>query len=1008
MYFSFRSVAALACVSIVLVLFSSDASGQAGAIDPSFNMADLGFGYGDGPDGAVTDVAIQGDGKIIIVGSFRSYHGVARNRIARLNADGSLDVSFNVGTGANDDINTVVLQTDGKILIGGSFTMYGGTACPRIARLNADGSRDSFFSAGSGANLAVSAIAIQNDGKIIIGGDFTTFDGSARSRIARLNANGSLDGGFTPGTGANSRVADIAIQNDGKIVIVGGFTNYDGTTQNRVTRVNANGTRDAGFTVGPGPNGYVSTVALKSDGRILLGGDFTRYDVSYTRHLICLNADGTRDHGFPTGGGPDGYVSKIVIESDEQILIAGTFQSYDFNPRNGLARLTKDGGPYPDPMLSTGTGVGLTGHIYTIGVHPTGKIIIGGIFDVYNGAGRNNLACLNRDGNLDISFGVGTGANGTVYAVAMQTDGKILIGGDFTMYNGKVADHIARLNADGSLDASFTARVDSAVHTMAVQSDGKIVIGGNFRKCNNTTRYRMARFNSDGSLDASFDPGGDPGYDYWHVYSIAIQNDGKIIVGGNIYKINDPGAGYTIVRLNSNGTPDTGFKLGVYIDFSETVNTITLQTDGKIVVGGYFSLSAGGQYYNAIARLNIDGTLDESFHPGPGISLWGEVLSTTIQNDGKIIIGGNFETNGAGKSYYRIARLNANGTLDEAFDTGAGPDGIVRATVIQVNDGKVIIGGSFTTYNGTVSNRIARLNTNGSLDNSFVSGSGLNNNLYAMALQNDRMMMLGGDFTAYNGTGRNRLARITAISCVNPTVPVLTASADTNCGIKNTTLSIATGTLNGATEWKWYSGSCAGTPVGSGTSIAVAPEATTTYYARGEGACVTPGTCASLAIIVNTLPDKTIILNGATLKANQDGATYQWLDCNQNNLAITGATGQSFVAEQSGDYAVTITRNGCAVTSDCMDVTITSTEEMEGHGDRLAVYPNPSNGSFIVQSTQGGSYSIRNNLGQTISSFMLDGTNDHTWNSEKFSPGIYFLTGSDQFEKAIRKIVVSK
>lgn len=1004
MQFRLSVVLAFAFVSIVSVLFSLDAYAQAGAIDPSFNATDLGFGYGDGPDGTVTDIAVQTDGKIIIVGSFTTYHGVVRNRVARLNADGSLDAGFNVGTGPNDDVSTVALQSDGKIVIGGLFSMCGNTACSRIARLNTNGSVDVSFAPGNGANGTVTTIAIQSDQKIVIGGEFTTFDGSARSQIARLNTSGSLDGSFLPGTGANGRVADIAVQGDGKIIIVGGFTSYNGTARNHVARVNANGSLDGGFTIGTGANGDVRTVALKNDGRILLGGDFTHYNNISQRHLVCLNANGSWDAGFPIGGGADDFVRKIVIESDGQILMAGAFQAYDTNPRNGLARLTVDGGPFPSPSLSVGTGVGVTGVIYTIAVHPTGKIIIGGIFEAFNGAGRSNLAFLNKDGTLDVAFGAGTGANGIVHAIATQADGKILIGGDFTMYNGKAIDHIARLNTDGSLDPSFEARVDSAVHTIAIQNDGKIIIGGDFSRCNDTDRYRVARLQATGALDASFNPGNESGYSYNHVYSIVIQPDGKIIIGGDIYK---PGTGYSIVRLNTNGSPDTGFGFGYGTYFSGTVRTVSLQNDGKVIIGGNFYCADAEKNYNFIARLNTNGTLDVAFHPGEGIMVYGEINSTGLQKNGKVIIGGYFNTSGGSKTYKNIARLNTDGSFDAAFDTGSGTDNSVWRIVMQPDD-KVIIGGFFINYNGAARNRIVRLNDDGAVDNDFVVGTGVNNNVYAMAIHSDGKILLGGAFTAYQGTGRNRLARVIAIPCIAATTPTLAASSLVNCGTKNTTLSIATGSLNGAMEWKWYSGSCGSTAAGAGTSISVSPAATTTYYARAEGGCVTPGNCASLTITINPLPDKAIVLNGTTLRSNQDGATYQWLDCNQNNLPLAGATGQSYVPEKSGDYAVTVARNGCTVTSDCLDVTITSTEEIAGSNDRLTVYPNPSNGSFTVQSLHGGSYAIRNALGQTISSFRLHGANGYTWNSEKLSPGIYFLAGTDQHEKNIRKIVVSK
>jgi len=215
------------------------------------------------------------DEKIIIGGSFSSYNGIARSKIARLNADGTLDGSFSVGTGADYWIQTTAMQPDGKIIIGGYFTSYDGTAMNNIARLNADGSLDGSFTVGTGANNRVQTIAIQPDGRIIIGGYFTSYNGTARNRIARLNADGTLDGSFTVGTGASGVVKTTAVQSDGKIIIGGAFPSYDGTVVNRIARLNVDGTLDGSFTVGTGANDDVNSITMQADGEIIIGGVFT-------------------------------------------------------------------------------------------------------------------------------------------------------------------------------------------------------------------------------------------------------------------------------------------------------------------------------------------------------------------------------------------------------------------------------------------------------------------------------------------------------------------------------------------------------------------------------------------------------------------------------------------------------------------------------------------------------------------------------------------------------------
>ncbi|MBI4646393.1 MAG: delta-60 repeat domain-containing protein [Bacteroidia bacterium] len=157
---------------------------------------------------------------------------------------GSIDLSFNPGTGTTSTIFTTAIQSDGKIIIGGAFTSYNGTAINRIARLNTDGTLDGTYNPGTGASSTVRTTSIQSDGKIIIGGDFASYNGTAINYIARLNADGTLDGTFNPGTGADNDVYTTAIQSDGKIIIGGNFTSYNGTARNYIARLNTDGTLD--------------------------------------------------------------------------------------------------------------------------------------------------------------------------------------------------------------------------------------------------------------------------------------------------------------------------------------------------------------------------------------------------------------------------------------------------------------------------------------------------------------------------------------------------------------------------------------------------------------------------------------------------------------------------------------------------------------------------------------------------------------------------------------------
>jgi uncharacterized delta-60 repeat protein len=729
---------------------------QDGNIDFTFNPIDVDFGNGDGVNGIIRTTSIQSDGKIIIGGEFTLYNGIVKNYIARLNSNGSLDGTFNTGLGANGTIQTTSIQSDGKIIIGGSFTSYNGFTINRIARLNTDGTLDISFNPVIGANDNIWTTSIQSDGKIVIGGDFTSYNGTARNRIARININGTIDGTFNPGTGVTNVVRTTSIQNNGKIIIGGNFSSYNGTSRNRIAVLNADGTLDESFNPGTGANSYVSTISIQTDGKIIIAGEFTFYNGTFRGNIARLNTNGTLDGTFSPGqGAPLGTaVYTTAIQSDGKIIIGGDFYSFNGSNRNKIARLNANG--TLDSTFNYGTGVYntiSTTSIYSTSIQSDGKIIIGGNLNSYNGTASNKVGRLNVNGTFDLFFNQGTGANYDVFATSIQSDGKIIIGGNFTFYNGTAINRIARVNTNGTLDNTFNPGLgaNGIIRTISLQGDGKIIIGGEFTSYNTTSRIRIARLNVDGSLDSSFNPelGAND-----HILTTSIQSDGKIIIGGQFTSYNGTSRNY-IARLNTDGTLDS-FNQGTGANYY--IYTTSIQNDNKIIIGGAFS-SFDGNNRSKIARLNINGTIDVTFNPGTGAN--DNIYSTSIQSNGKIIIGGIF-TSFNGTTRYRIARLNIDGTIDNTFNPGTGAnynDNIIRTTSIQSN-GKIIIGGEFTYFNNTARNNIARLHSNGVLDSAFNPGTGANNPIYTTSIQSDGKIIIGGVFSHYNGNIRNRIARI--------------------------------------------------------------------------------------------------------------------------------------------------------------------------------------------------------------------------------------------------------
>jgi uncharacterized delta-60 repeat protein len=734
-------------LTLALIAFSFASFAQPGAVDLSFNPTDTVLGIG--ANGIIRTTSIQSDGKIIIGGDFTSFTGITRNYIARLNTDGTLDGTFNPGTGTNGVVYTTSIQNDGKIIIGGNFTSFNGIAIKSIARLNTDGTLDNTFNP-IFLDSAVYSTSIQSDGKIIVGGDFMIYlDMSPyfQNRVTRLNIDGTLDNTFiaSNGNGASGIVRTINIQSNGKIIIGGDFVDVNGTSRNRIARINTNGTLDTTFNPGTGANNSVYSTSIQSDGKIIIGGYFTSFNGTAKKYITRLNADGTLDSSFNSGTGADNYVLTTSFQNDGKIIMGGWFTTYNSNIRNYIARLNSDG--TLDSSFNSGTSQ--YGTVYTSKIQTNGKIIIGGNFGSYNGCFRGRMARINIDGEIDYPFNSGTAADNFVRASSIQSDDKIIIGGDFTSYFGVPRNKIARLNADGTLDTSFNpgTGANGPIYKIAIQNDGKIIIGGDFTSYNGITINRIARLNVNGTLDTSFNPGTGAN-DY--VYTISIQGDGKIIIGGNFDTYNGI-VKESLARINTDGTLDNTFYNPQYY-INGGILTTSIQSDGKIIIGGSFS-NINNISRNRIARLNTDGTLDNSFNVNANQSLG--VSTFSIQNDGKIIIGGGGSNN--------IVRLNTNLSLDTTFNPGTGINNNGGGEIYNIsiqNDGKIIISGYFTSYNGISRNNIARLNTDGSLDTTFNVGIGTNNGIRTTSIQSDGKIIIGGMFNSYNGTVRNRIARI--------------------------------------------------------------------------------------------------------------------------------------------------------------------------------------------------------------------------------------------------------
>ncbi|NWK99421.1 hypothetical protein DM790_01120 [Flavobacterium collinsii] len=696
-------------------------------------------------------------------GRFTSYQGAIQNRLIRLNADGSKDTSFDIGTGFNFDVEAIVLQPDGKIVVGGSFDKFQDTTEKSVIRLNPDGSKDQSFVIGYGGNT-VYALALQSDGKILVGGGFQSFGGMSSKSLVRLNSNGSTDPNFKPKISDYRYVKSLIVQPDGKILVEGNFS----IPQNEIVRLNTDGSHDTSFDIGTDgfKDNNVQSMALQSDGKIIVAGTFSSYKGITENGLIRLNSDGSKDISFEVKSGfnkislnnPNHIhygIRNVVIQPDEKILVMGNFISYQGINSNGLVRINKDGSRDNSFNIDTQF-INDPTKSKTITLQSDGKLLVG--WDITNNQNstQKHLTRLNTDGTKDSSLSIGTGFNFPVTSIVKQNDGKIIVAGDFTNYKEVSQNNLIRLNSDKSIDYSFSigSGFNGSVNSIAIQNDGKIIVAGKFTKYQESNQNYLIRLNSDGTKDSSFNIG--TGFDK-AVNFVTLQTDGKILVGGNFGKYQNISQNH-LIRLNTDGTKDTSFNIGsgFYNPMADAVNvikTIVIQSDGKILVGGNFDMFKGS-YQDNLIRLNADGTKDTGFNIGTGFS--SSIYSLTLQPDQKILVGGAFEVY-QGSNANHFIRLNTDGNKDNSFDSGITfQDCIVYSTVLQ-NDGKIIVGSYASNQQKYIENNLVRLNTDGSRDTSFGNGiTFFNNNktnatVYSILLQQNNQLLIGGDFTAYQG-----------------------------------------------------------------------------------------------------------------------------------------------------------------------------------------------------------------------------------------------------------------
>lgn len=324
----------------------------------------------------VRTILLQGQKALMAGGGFTQASGEPRNRLARLFLDGTLDPEFHPGHGAKYDVFDLALDSNDAMYIAGEFNTFDHAPVPFLARMDANGSLDRTFVQTNGPNGFVTSLALQPDSKLVIGGHFRRVGGVSRNHLARLNVDGTLDQTFDTEVGANDAVHDVLFLENGRMMIAGDFTTFNGERRLHFALVGSKAELLNFSSINPSADGPVHVIAPDGKGGVFIGGEFKHVNGVLKTGLARLNENGTLHEGFDTGHGINGQVAAIAWLDNERILIGGAFSSVNNQPRSNTAILNTDG--TLDPMFGT-TG-GLNGPVMALAVESADTFYVGGAF----------------------------------------------------------------------------------------------------------------------------------------------------------------------------------------------------------------------------------------------------------------------------------------------------------------------------------------------------------------------------------------------------------------------------------------------------------------------------------------------------------------------------------------------------------------------------------------------------------------------------------------------------
>jgi uncharacterized delta-60 repeat protein len=734
---------------------------------------------------------------------------------------GNLDVNFNVDDNIERlNINGTISEAEyfnGFIYISGTFTEVLGVPKNSIARLDTLGNLDLSFDCGNGA-AGITGFKIQPDGKIYVFGTFTTFDGNACGRIVRLNSNGTFDNTFAPTSGANQSIVDLIIQNNGKIVVIGNFTNFNGVAKNKIVRLNSNGSLDNTFT---NPTGTLnlSSIDITSTQKLLVGGTFTSYNGSGKNQMVVLNTNGTVDVSFTL---PASIVNvyEIMFYNDNTFFVSYRNRTthscgfpctyYRFQRRIGnfsangtLSTFSEISNNCSGSFSNCGPCSGYYGQINIIKKLPNGNILVSGSD---KGASRRvydvNLTSVHTHDYIQSNSPIAVLPNNsyfyfnqTVYKAfnvprivkftslhefdknfyentAFSQSPKInsADGNNFFGFSGNNAyfsqEHMGfKINENGEVNSSFNISHNNLYNNLwiDVNSNNRQDQIRDIKTISNNKTLVVYHYNR---LSYSYCGSFYSGQQYVTLtrrdLSGNIEQTANFSWGDNsgahkIYELNNGNVilyGTTINKINPSTFGTVSFNPGTATN-SGMINKFIELKNGNYLIAGEFT-SYNGNSVNKLALIYPNGSFNNSL---VGAAQSSNYLDAIELSDGRIVLIGNITTYGL-TSVNGIVVLNADGSIDNTIFNSTGFVGGHPTHLVQLPDDRFYAIGNFTQYNGTPVNGIVLINGDGTIDSSFSIVDSPNSPITSSLLLQNGDLILAGNFDKFGTTVRNKIARI--------------------------------------------------------------------------------------------------------------------------------------------------------------------------------------------------------------------------------------------------------